>query len=128
VCNTIPAAKSWPAFEAQNGKEVEVGENGGGNATSTLGAQRSFMQDFTRKGFRELLVKGIVEDDLPYSLGEKSGMSKLFKYLLPYGFTVASHQTVRRDLDTLYEKLSSKVDQELQVSLVLGREQAVKLK
>jgi hypothetical protein len=140
VCNAIPAAKSWPAFEAQNGKEVEVGENGGGNATSTLGAQRSFMQDFTtrgyenpektvtKKGFRELLVKGIVEDDLPYSLGEKSGMSKLFKYLLPYGFTVASHQTIRCDLDTLYEKLSSKVDQELQVSLVLGQEQAVKLK
>ena len=82
----------------------------------------------TKKGFRELLVKGIIEDDLPYSLGEKSGMSKLFKYLLPYGFAVPSHQTVWRDLDTLYEKLSSKVDQELQVSLVLSREQAVKLK
>ena len=73
---------------------------------STLGAQCSFTQDFTmrgyenpektimRKGFHELLVKGIVEDNLPYSLGEKLGMSKLFKYLLPYGFTVVSHQTV----------------------------------
>jgi hypothetical protein len=73
---TIPAPKSWPTFQAQNGKEVEVGKDGGGNATSTLGAQRSFMQDFTtrgyenpektitKKGFHELLVKGIVEDNL----------------------------------------------------------------
>lgn len=26
----------------------------------------------TKKGFREYFVKGIVEDDLPYSLGQKS--------------------------------------------------------
>ena len=32
----------------------------------------------TRKGFQEQLVKGIIKDDLPYSLGEKLGMSKLF--------------------------------------------------
>jgi hypothetical protein len=74
--------------------------------TSTLGAHCSFMQDFMmrgyenpektvmKKGFHELLVKGIVEDDLPYSFGEKSGMSKLFKYLLPYSFVIPSHQTV----------------------------------
>jgi hypothetical protein len=42
----------------------------------------------TRKGFHKFMVKGIVEDDLPYSLGEKGGMSKLFKYLPPYSFAI----------------------------------------
>jgi hypothetical protein len=48
----------------------------------------------TRKGFHEHMVKGIVEDDLPYSLGEKRGMKLLFEYVLPYGFAAPSHQTV----------------------------------
>ena len=61
-----------------------MGGGGGGDqsgATSALGTQHSFMQDFgqqglnnpqkkvTRKGFREFMVKGMVEDDLPYSWG-----------------------------------------------------------
>jgi len=70
----------------------------------------------TRKGFREFMVKGIVEDDLPYSLGEKGGMSKLFEYVLPRGFAIPSHQTVRHDLDILYEKLNTKVNTQLKVS------------
>jgi hypothetical protein len=70
----------------------------------------------TSKGFREYLVKGIIEDDLPYSLGEKAGMSKLFEYVLPRGITTPSHQTVRRDLDILYEKLDEKLNKELKVS------------
>jgi len=37
---------------------------------------------------------GLVEDDLPYSLGEKQGMRKLFAYLVPRGITVPSHQTI----------------------------------
>jgi len=69
----------------------------------------------TRKGFREHMVKGIVEDDLPYSLGEKRGMKLLFEYVLPYGFAAPSHQTVRRDLDLLYEKLDEKINKELKV-------------
>ena len=72
----------------------------------------------TSKGFREHLVKGIVEDDLPYSLGEKSGMSKPFAYVLPHGITTPSHQTVRCDLDILYEKLDGKLNEELKVSIL----------
>ena len=93
-------------------------------------AQRSFMDGFsahginnpakavTSKGFWEHLVKGIVEDDLPYSLGEKSGMSKLFTYVLLHGITTPSHQTVRCDLDILYEKLDRKLNEELKVSIL----------
>jgi len=55
----------------------------------------------TQRGFREHLVKGIIQDDLPYSLGEKPGMQKLLHYLLPRGFTIPAHQTVRHDLDKL---------------------------
>jgi len=72
----------------------------------------------TSKGFRERLVKGIIEDDLPYSLGEKSGMSKLFDYLLPRGISTPSHQTVRRDLDILYGKLDDKLNQRLKVCTI----------
>jgi hypothetical protein len=69
----------------------------------------------TSKGFGERLVKGIIEDDLPYSLGEKSGMSKLFDYLLPCGISTPSHQTVQRDLDILYDKLDVELNQRLMV-------------
>lgn len=70
----------------------------------------------TRKGFREFMVKGIVEDDLPYLLGKKGGMSKLFEYVLLRSFTIPSHQTVRCDLDILYEKLNAKINTQLKVS------------
>jgi hypothetical protein len=99
----------------------------GSSGVAGLEAQRSFMDSFsarglqnpaktvTGKGFREHLVKGIIQDDLPYSLGEKEGMKKLFDYLLPRGITCPSHQTVRRDLDILYDKLDEKLNKELQV-------------
>ena len=108
------------------------GANAASSFTSSSGiagieAQRSFMDGFsasglqnpaktvTGKGFREHLVKGIIEDDLPYSLGEKEGMRKLFSYLLPRGISCPSHQTVRRDLDVLYDKVNEKVNHTLQV-------------
>jgi hypothetical protein len=62
-------------------------------------------------------VKGIIEDDLPYSLGEKAGMSKLFGYLLPYGMLTPSHQTVRCDLDVLYDELDEKLNKVIQVDV-----------
>jgi hypothetical protein len=111
-----------------------MGGDGGSTAiVRGIEAQRSFMDGFsargidnpakavTSKGFREYLVKGIIEDDLPYSLGEKAGMSKLFEYVLPRGITTPSHQTVRRDLDILYEKLNEKLNKELKVSTLCTR-------
>jgi hypothetical protein len=63
------------------------------------------------------LYHGIPPYRTPHSLddhrrlyvGEKPGMKKLFTYVLPRGFAIASHQTVRplrRDLDLLYEQLA----------------------
>jgi hypothetical protein len=99
--------------------------------SSGLVAQRSMMEGFsarglanppktvTQKGFREHLVMGLVEDDLPYSLGEKQGMRKLFAYLVPRGITVPSHQTVRRDINLLHADLNAKLNERLQVSLLV---------
>jgi hypothetical protein len=124
VCPSIPDVQTWAAYEARNGADVE-GDHA--SAPSALGAQRSFMKVFglcgrdnpekkvTRKGFCEHIVKGIVEDDLPYSLGEKMGMKQLFEYVLPYGYAVPRHQTVRHDLDILYEKLDERINKQLKV-------------
>jgi hypothetical protein len=135
-------ALTWAAYEARNGTNiVEEGGDGESSAAALVGieAQRSFMDNFsirglqnptkavTSKGFRERLVKGIIEDDLPYSLGEKAGMSKLFEYLLPRGISTPSHQTVRRDLDMLYENLDEKLNSQLQVGIVFPLCHACKL-
>ena len=60
-------------------------------------------------------MKGIIEDDHAYSLGEKPGMKRVFAYLLPHGISAPSHQTVRHDLDVLWEKLDERLNKELQV-------------
>jgi hypothetical protein len=130
-CKSVPAEQTWEAYEARNGADAGVGEGDARGGPSGIGggleAQRSFMDNFsargiqnpakvvTNKGFREHLVKGLIEDDLPYSLGEKPGMQKLFRYVLPRGISSPSHQTVRRDLDKLYDKVNEKVNQKLQV-------------
>jgi hypothetical protein len=115
---------------ARNGADiVEMGGDGesGANTFAGIGAQRDFMDNFsawdlqnpaktvTSKGFREWLVKGIIKDDLPYLLGEKPGMSKVFDYVLPRGISTPSHQTVQCDLDVLHEKLDEKLNEQFQV-------------
>jgi NAD(P)H-flavin reductase len=79
------------------------------------GLQNPVKSQVTSQGFREHLVKGIIEDDHAYSLGEKPGMKKVFAYLLPRGISAPSHQTVRRDLDVLWEKLNIRLTRELKV-------------
>ena len=133
ICKAIPAAESWAAFQAaHNGTGGPKIGGTGESAAKVVGVegQQTFMDHLTAcglqnpemtvtsKGFREWLVKGIIEDDLPYSLGEKSGMSKLFDYLLPRGISTPSHQTVWRDLDILYDKLDMELNQRLMVRTV----------
>jgi hypothetical protein len=115
---------------AAGGIVVAAGAVGdvGNDSVGGLEAQWSFMDDFSaqglanpmkvvmRKGFCEHLVKGIIEDDLPYTLREKSGMKKLFVYLLPSCIKPPSHQTIQRDLDLLYIVLDAKVNEQLWVS------------
>jgi hypothetical protein len=130
ICKSIPEAQKWAAYEARNGADiVEMGGDRESNANTFagIGAQQDFMDNFsaqglqnpaktvTSKGFQERLVKGTIEDDLPYSLGEKPGMSKVFDNVLPRGISTPSHQTVRHDLDVLHEKPDEKLNEQLQV-------------
>jgi hypothetical protein len=126
----VPPSKSWAAYNAAKDGSGSANVRSGdleAAPVSGIEAQRALMSSFsarglenpaksiTKKGFREKWVMGIVEDDSPYSLGEKSGMKKVLAYILPKGLSAPSHQTVRRDLDVLYEKLDDKVNKELQV-------------
>jgi len=135
ACKWIPGSQTWASYEANDGKDIAGGSEvvrTSEQAKSGIGAQRSFMGAFTargaenpekqvtRKTFREYFVKGIVEDDLAYSMGEKPGMNKLLTYLLPRGFVVPSHQSVRRDLDILYTKMSDRLNHILQVCCCLS--------
>jgi hypothetical protein len=140
-CTQVPRDRRWAVVSAagdartKGGVVMGVATEGDledpSGSVGGLEAQRSFMDAFsarglanpaktvTRKGFREHLVKGIIEDDLPYSFGEKAGMKKLFVYLLPSSIKPPSHQTVRHDLDLLYTVLDDKVNEELRVSFYL---------
>ena len=118
-CKSMPLYSlwdEWRKWEQLGKKHEDEGEVTG------VSAQRVMMEGFvargaanpektvTQRGFREHLMKGIIQDDLPYSLGEKPVMQKLLHYLLPCGFTIPSHQTVRRDLDKLYSILNNKLN------------------
>lgn len=70
----------------------------------------------TRKGFREYYVKAVIQEDLPYSFGNKDGIKALFEYVLPAGFVLPSQFVVRADLDRLYNELSTKLSQKILVS------------
>jgi hypothetical protein len=120
--------KSWAVYKAaKSGSDTPIIENEMAPPASGIEAQRALMANFsarglenpaksvTKKGFREKWVMGIIEDDLPYSLGEKVGMKKVLAYILPRSLSAPSHQTVRRDLDILYQRLDDKVNKELQV-------------
>lgn len=52
-------------------------------------------------------MKAIIEDDLPYSFEEKPGIQKCFSYILPKGYPIPKHQTVRHDLDLLHSEMNS---------------------
>lgn len=72
--------------------------------------------EVTQKGFRERFVCTIIEDNLPFLLGEKPGVSCLLTYILPSHYTIPKRKTVRRDLELLYDKLNSELNSELKVS------------
>jgi hypothetical protein len=122
-CRSIPSEWRWDAYKAQDGGDIEAGSEDVGMEAQrglmdgfiTWGLQNPAKSQVTSRGFQEHLVKGIIEDDHAYSLGEKPGMKKVFAYLLPQGILAPSHQTVQRDLDVLWEKLNIQLTRELKV-------------
>ncbi|KAF8835974.1 hypothetical protein BDN67DRAFT_984264, partial [Paxillus ammoniavirescens] len=137
-CKGLPASHSFEAWCLQNDQSKSAQAQDTPNdiaqtpqvgveqpKLSSLAAQRDSMKAFiqcgidnpakqvTVKGFREHLVKGIIEDDLPFTLGEKPGMKRTFTYLLPYKFSIPGRQTVRRDLNLLHDHIQDKLNNEL---------------
>ncbi|KZV59091.1 hypothetical protein PENSPDRAFT_695450 [Peniophora sp. CONT] len=75
---------------------------------NSVAVEQAKKQPLTRRRWREVFVKGLIEDDLPFTFGEKSGMRKVFATILPKGYKVPDRKMVRRDLDTLHAAMVSK--------------------
>lgn len=68
----------------------------------------------TPSRFRSSLIQGVVRDNYPLTFGEGAGMQQVF-YLLNPTVELPSHQTLRHDLDQLYDVLFSRVQHVLMV-------------
>ncbi len=89
--------------------------------TFTMRGLENPAKEFSRRVFRELLSKGIIRDDQPFSFCEGKGIREVFEYLLPPSVQLPSRQTVRRDLDKLHQTLSAKVTAIMKVTVVVSR-------
>ncbi|EUC60715.1 Zf(Bed)-4 protein, putative [Rhizoctonia solani AG-3 Rhs1AP] len=58
--------------------------------------------------FRSTLIQGVVRDNYPLTFGEGRGMQQVFALTSPH-FKLPSHQTMRTDLDKLYDILKGRV-------------------
>ena len=68
----------------------------------------------TQKGFYSVFASWILEDDLPFTTGETSGIKRLFKYLQSR-FMLPSDTTVRNTLARIFSELHETVKRELEV-------------
>ena len=70
----------------------------------------------TKKGFLKYFAAWLLEDDLPFTMGETPGIRRLFKYL-EVTYQLPSDTTVRNALAKIYIELHGQVIHELSVSL-----------
>lgn len=121
VCPHLPAGESYAAWVARGYTALEVvaSKDGvrlpSGDAGDGIGIEHEKVREVTQRGFRELFVKAVLQDDLPFSFGENEGMNKVFSYILPDGITVPHKNMVRRDLDLLHAALMKSVDISIEV-------------
>lgn len=133
ICKNLPERASFSIWAQEQGGELPrstTGMTAAGDLVTGTPAQREMMHGFTqggfehpaqkvtKKGWREHFVKAIIRDDLAFRLGEGAGMMDLLTYILPRGYSIPSHQTVRRDLDLLYCQLDTKVDDMIEVRII----------
>lgn len=122
VCKTIPPKNSFDEWE-----KAHILGTKACTEDAPAHAQRQVLRQFidrgianpgkelTMKGFREYYVKGIIEDDLPFTFGKKKGMSRCFLYVLPAGYTIPSPSTVTRDASRLHGALNKIVTTMIEV-------------
>ena len=126
-CKQIPPEYKFEAWTERRKQELSAdsGASTGGIVTSDMGSEimRAFVQrgkespaqELTKKGFRMHFVKGIIEDDLPFTFGEGQGMSRCFTYILPKSYKVPGRMVVRRDLGLLHVSMNKKLNTIIQV-------------
>ncbi|VDC04898.1 unnamed protein product [Peniophora sp. CBMAI 1063] len=119
-CKKLPPKYTFQAWqERRDCGEDENDEAGDSDPSASQGtlsqwwagqaaAKPAKQQRITKRGFREVFVKSIIEDDLPFTFGEKGGMHKVFRYVLPDGYKVPKRKMVRGDLDRLHAALTAK--------------------
>lgn len=113
------------------GKVEEADTDGeGGKTDLKFNHQRSldFMADYlragdlnpaiepTQEGFYRLFAAWILDESLPWTMGEAPTLSLLFRYARIH-FKTPSDTTVRTYLSKIYEELHAKVVKEIAVSL-----------
>lgn len=74
--------------------------------------------DPTQKGFYKVFAAWILEDDLPFTTGETSGIKRLFKYMQSR-FSLPSDTTVRNELARIFSHLHGTVKNELKACYIL---------
>jgi hypothetical protein len=126
-CKGIPGNHSFKLWSQQEDGNATATQPQPHTSESRISAQHQFLQSYTqhglenpakevtRRGWRQHFVKGIVKYDLPFSLGEKGGMKKLFTYVLPHGYTIPGHTTVQHGLTLLQDYVNSNINKTLQV-------------
>ncbi len=84
--------------------------------TDTTHAQAQSKQIALRTStFRSRLIQGVIRDNYPLTFGEGPGMISVFDLVNPH-ITLPSHQTMRRDLDDLFDILSKRLRKVMKVS------------
>ncbi|THU83759.1 hypothetical protein K435DRAFT_615533, partial [Dendrothele bispora CBS 962.96] len=71
------------------------------------------------KGFLQVFTAWILEDDLPFTTGESTGLQRVFDYL-KIQFKLPSDTTVRNVLDNIMETLRRNVIKELTVCILIS--------
>jgi len=70
----------------------------------------------TQKGFLKVFAAWLLEEDLPFTMGEAPGLKRLFHYL-DIKYQLPSDTTVRNQLAHIFASLHSTVVEELSVSI-----------
>lgn len=117
ACDKIPATESYKEWKSRGYTILTTRRDASTMQVDGSGrlVEEQISGPVTQREFRELYVKGLVMDDLPFSFGEKKGMGRVFVRLLPKGVTVPLRNMARRDLDDLHSALVGRVDDSIKV-------------
>ncbi|KAI0689794.1 hypothetical protein BC835DRAFT_1418265 [Cytidiella melzeri] len=118
-CSKLPKEHKFEVWQHPQQLDGQVGSFASQHQMMAGFVQRGIENpqvEVTRKGFRERFVMGIIQDDLPFSVGEKAGMNRLLTYILPKGWEVPNSSMTSQDLECLHEAMNLKLPEEMKTS------------